>query len=150
MRRVALAGLKRILSGYSLLKKWGHWRKRSRREIRPMSLAIGDYLCNRVYGLPSSRCWWCGRNGKQTRHYLFVNCVIGSPIWGVVGAHCEWKNPRAPREALLFDGDRGTGAVLFWANRGPRPSTDGLVSVDGLAMAGHPRSPRMAWSSSLK
>ena len=31
--------------------------------------------------------------------------------------------------------------VMFRANRGPRPSVDGLVSVDGLAMAGHPRSP---------
>ena len=40
---------------------------------------------------------------------------------------------------------------MFGANRGPRPSVDGLVSVDdlvsmdGLAMAGHPRIPRMAW-----
>ena len=28
---------------------------------------------------------------------------------------------------------------MFGANRGPIPSVDGLVSVDGLEMAGHPR-----------
>ena len=39
---------------------------------------------------------------------------------------------------------------VFGANRGPRPSVDGLVSVDGLGMAGHPRIPRMAWPPSLK
>ena len=36
------------------------------------------------------------------------------------------------------------GFGVFGANRGPRPSVDGLVSVDGLGMAGHPR---MAWPS---
>ena len=39
---------------------------------------------------------------------------------------------------------------VFGANRGPRPSADGLVSVDGLGMAGHARIPRMAWPPSLK
>ena len=36
---------------------------------------------------------------------------------------------------------------LFGANRRPRPSVGGLVSVDGLGMAGHPR---MAWPPPLK
>ena len=40
--------------------------------------------------------------------------------------------------------------AMFGANRGPRPSVDGLVSVDGLGMAGHPRILRMAWPPSLK
>ena len=35
-----------------------------------------------------------------------------------------------------------SGTLLFGANRGPRPSADGLISVDGLVMAGHPW---MAW-----
>ena len=38
---------------------------------------------------------------------------------------------------------------LFGANRGPRPSVDGLVSLDGLTMAGHLRIPRMAWPSAF-
>ena len=38
---------------------------------------------------------------------------------------------------------------LFGTNRGPRPSVDGLVSVDGLGMAGHTRISRMAWPPSL-
>ena len=33
---------------------------------------------------------------------------------------------------------------LFGANQGPMTSVDGLVSQDGLAMAGHPRIPQMA------
>ena len=40
-----------------------------------------------------------------------------------------------------FSPYRKARAILFGANRGPRPSVDGLVSVDGLAMA---------WSSLLK
>ena len=41
--------------------------------------ATGDYLCRRVHKLPSDRCWWCGRDERQTRHHLFVNCEAWRP-----------------------------------------------------------------------
>ena len=78
--------------------------------------ATGDYLCNRVHKLPSDRCWWCGRDERQSRHHLFVNCAAWGPqiqeLWKDVGKRCGWRHPKAPRMALLFDDDRATKAVL--------------------------------------
>jgi hypothetical protein len=52
-------------------------------------VATGDYLCHKVHKLPSDRCWWCGRDERQTRHHLFVNCEAWGPqireLWKEVG-----------------------------------------------------------------
>ena len=41
--------------------------------------ATGDYLCSRMHKLTSDRCWWCGRDERQSRHHLFVNCEAWKP-----------------------------------------------------------------------
>ena len=54
--------------------------------------ATGDYLCNRVHKLPSDGCWWCGRDERQSRYHLFVNCAAWGPqiqeLWKDVGRRC--------------------------------------------------------------
>ena len=83
--------------------------------------ATGDYLCNKVHKLPSDRCWWCGQDVRQTRHHLFVNCAAWKPqikeLWKGVGYLCGWRNPRAPRMALLFGDERATRAVLSFLRK---------------------------------
>ena len=52
----------------------------------------GGYLCRRMHKLPSDRCWWCGREERQPRHHLFVNCEAWKPqiqgLWKDVGKRC--------------------------------------------------------------
>ena len=78
-------------------------------------------MCRRVHKLPSDRCWWCGRDERQTRHHLFVNCEAWRPqiqeLWKEVGKRCGWKHPRAPRMALLFKDERATKAVLSFLRK---------------------------------
>ena len=73
-------------------------------------------MCSRTHKLPSDRCWWCGRDERQSRHHLFVNCEAWKPqiqeLWKEVGKRCGWKLPKAPRVALLFNGERATKVVL--------------------------------------
>ena len=64
--------------GQELQKELRHERKAlTGRLYQPPSgrAEIGGYLCNKVHKLPSDRCWWCGRNEKQTLHYLFMDCA---------------------------------------------------------------------------
>ena len=78
-------------------------------------------MCRTVHKLPSDRCWWCGRDERQTRHHLFVNCTAWRPqiqeLWKEVGKRCGWKHPRAPRVALLFKDERATKAVLSFLRK---------------------------------
>ena len=66
--------------------------------------------------LLSDRYLWCEQNEKQSHYHPFVNCVTRVPqireMQKGVGALCEWKHPRAPRVALLFDDNRAARAVL--------------------------------------
>ena len=87
--------------------------------------ATAEHL-KRVGQADSDTCFWCGSGERQTRHHLFVRCRRWTPEIRKL-----WQTVRA----------------VFGAIGGPRPSVDGLVSVYGLAIAGHPR---MAWPSPLK
>ena len=67
-------------------------------------------------------------------------------VVGLVWAQCHWSS--AKFVLFFFSGLAGRSPIMtdmFGASRGPGPSTDGLVSVTGLAMAGHSRNPRLAW-----
>lgn len=41
--------------------------------------ASGANLYNRLRKIPSDRCWYCGWDGKQTHHHLFVRCEAWRP-----------------------------------------------------------------------
>ena len=78
--------------------------------------ATGGYLYRRMHRLPSDRCWWCGRDERQSRHHLFVSCEARKSqiqeLWKEVGRFCGWKHPKALRMALLFKDEKATKAVL--------------------------------------
>ena len=58
----------------------------------------------------------------------------------------KWTHPRARRSALMCDVKRPTGGAAESGSEEGLPFRF-VVSVDGLAIAGHPR---MAWPSPLK
>lgn len=55
--------------------------------ISPLSVhaAAGDHLRNKVRKPQWDRCWWCGRDEKQSHHHLFVNCAVRDPRSGRCG-----------------------------------------------------------------
>ena len=72
----------------------------------------------------------------------WTSARITAPLRRAVKEHERAENHgqiAAPLRRAVNDG------LLLGASRGPRPIADGLVSVTGLAMAGHSRNPRLAW-----
>ena len=67
--------------------------------------ATGDCL-HKIRKLSSDKCWWCGQDERQTRHYQLVNCAAWEPrikeLWKDVSYLCGWKHLRALRMALLI------------------------------------------------
>ena len=84
--------------------------------------ATGAYLC-KVHGVPSDRCWRCGRNVSQTRHHLLVKCEAWAPqsraMWKAVGRRAD-GNTRGRSRSGLFSKKRRrrSGSDLPAGNQG--------------------------------